>query len=123
MNETTDLPKTFDKNDLIDHRQEHRISMHFPSLFIKQNKEIYTTVVNLSENGIGFLSAMKADENDEILISFESVQDFANPSVNLKVRVRTCQEVDHEYYIGGSIISKPLNYTKFFKMFELGQEP
>ncbi len=123
MNGKTHPTKNLDQTNVINQRKEHRLSMHFPSLLVQQKEEIYTTVVNLSENGIGFLSAIKANENDEIIISFECVQDFSKPRVNLKVRVRSCQEVDNEYYIGGSIASKPLNYTKFFKVVELGKEP
>lgn len=123
MNGKTHSTKNLDKSNVINQRKEHRFSMHFPSLLVHKKEEIYTTVVNLSENGIGFLSAIKAKENDEIFISFECVKDFTKPRVNLKVRIRSCQEVDHEYYIGGTIASKPLNYNKFFKVIELGKEP
>ena len=50
--------KNIDKSDDVDmknRRKEHRLSMHFPSMLIKQKEKTYTTVVNLSENGIGFL--------------------------------------------------------------------
>ena len=123
MNGKTHPTKNLDKSNVINHRKEHRLSMHFPSLLVQQKEEIYTTVVNLSENGIGFLSTVKVNENSEILISFEGIDDLSNPQINLKVHIRSCQEVDHEYYIGGSIASKPLNYTKFFKVIELGKEP
>jgi hypothetical protein len=120
MNDTTNLPKTFANSNLVELRKEDRLSMHFPSLLIAQKEEIYTTVINLSENGIGFLSAIKVTEDDEVEISFECVNDHTNPRVNLTVRVRSCKEIDHEYHIGGRLISKPLNYTKFFKIIELG---
>jgi len=33
----------------------------------------------------------------------------------LKVHVHSCSEVDFEYYIGGSIANKSLEYNKFFR--------
>ena len=38
--------------------------------------------------------------------------------VDLKVHVRSCREVDFEYYIGGSIEEKSVEYTKFFNTIE-----
>ena len=115
-------PQTADHNKLPNRRQEPRLAMHFPSLLIQPKKEVYTTVVNLSENGIGFLSAIKISKDEDVLISFECVKSYRLPSIDLKVHVRTCHEVDSEYYIGGNITSKPLNYTKFFKFIELGTD-
>jgi hypothetical protein len=104
-------------------RQENRLSMHFPSLLIQQEEEIYATVVNMSENGIGFMSAVEVSVNDEISLNFECVKDYTKPRVILNILVHTCHEVALEYYIGGRVVSKPLNYTKFFKVIELGACP
>ncbi|WP_019557315.1 PilZ domain-containing protein [Thiomicrorhabdus arctica] len=104
-------------------RRENRLPSHIPSLLIQHDKAIYTTVVNLSSTGIGFLSAVKVPSDEEVMITFERLEADVMVPVKLKVHVRSCHEVDDEYYIGGSLVSNSLNYTKFFKLIEPHIEP
>ncbi len=104
-------------------RREKRLPSHIPSLLIQHGKTVYTTVVNLSSTGIGFLSAVAVPSDEEVIITFERLDANTMVPVNLEVHVHTCHEVDFEYYIGGSIASKSLDYKKFFETIESAKEP
>lgn len=102
-------------NDFVNRRREQRLPAHLPSILLKQGHTIYTTIINLSSSGIGFLSAIPLNNNDEVAITFERKSANTMVPVELKVHVRSCHEVDFEYYIGGSIEAKSMEYTKFFE--------
>lgn len=117
--------KDFTETDLLNRRQEHRLSMHFPSLLMQHGKEIYSTVINLSANGIGFLSAIKVAANEEIRISFERLEAYAMEPITLMVQVQSCYEIHSEYYteyhIGGYISKSDIEFTKFFESMALSR--
>ncbi|MEA1989056.1 MAG: PilZ domain-containing protein [Pseudomonadota bacterium] len=101
--------------DYINRRREARLPAHLPSILLQQGHTIYTTIINLSSRGIGFLSAIPLNTNEEVEISFERKSANTMVPVSLKVHVCSCHEVDFEYYIGGSIKNKSLEYKKFFE--------
>jgi len=93
-------------------RQETRFETHLESVLEQEEYTIYTTVINLSEQGVGFLSAKPFKIGDIVNINLSFHQ--ANiESVKFKVQVMSCREVELEYYIGGCIIGK----TDEFKLF------
>ncbi|QCU89243.1 PilZ domain-containing protein [Thiomicrorhabdus sediminis] len=102
----------------IDRRREARLPAHLPSILIQNDRTIYTTIINMSEHGIGFLSAVPLKSDDVIEINFERKSANTMIPVSLKVHVHSCQEVDFEYYIGGSIAKNSLEYKKFFETIE-----
>ncbi|BCN92357.1 hypothetical protein THMIRHAM_01420 [Thiomicrorhabdus immobilis] len=106
-------PKT--SQEYVERRREARLPTHLPSILINKDRTIYTTIINLSSHGIGFLSAVPLKANDVVEITFERKSANTMVPVNLKVQVQSCHEVDFEYYIGGSIENKSLEYTKFFE--------
>ncbi len=112
-----------DSNNFANRRRESRLPARIPSLLIQKGKTVYTTVVNLSSTGVGFLSAVAVPSDEEVVITFERLDANTMVPVNLKVHVHSCQEVDFEYYVGGSIASKPLDYKKFFETIESAEEP
>ena len=101
--------------DYINRRREARLPAHLPSILLQQGHTIYTTIINLSSHGIGFLSAIPLNTDEEVEISFERKSANTMVPVSLKVHVCSCNEVDFEYYIGGSIKSQSLEYKKFFE--------
>lgn len=101
--------------EYVERRREARLPTHLPSILIKKDHTIYTTIINLSSHGIGFLSAVPLNTNDVVEITFERKSANTMIPVHLKVQVHTCNEVDFEYYIGGSIENKSLEYKKFFE--------
>lgn len=105
-------------NDYVEKRREQRLPAHLPSILLNKGHTIYTTIINLSSNGIGFLSAVPLDTDEEIQITFERKSANTMVPVDLKVHVRSCREVDFEYYIGGSIEDKSIEFTKFFNTIE-----
>ena len=105
-------------NSFIDKRREQRLPAHLPSILLNKGHTIYTTIINLSSNGIGFLSAVPLNTDEEIKITFERKSAHTMVPVDLKVHVRSCRDVDFEYYIGGSIEEKSVEYTKFFNTIE-----
>lgn len=100
--------------EYVDRRREARLPAHLPSILLQRGHTIYTTIINLSSSGIGFLSAVPLNADEEVEITFERKSANTMVPVDLKVHVRSCHEVDFEYYIGGSIASKSVEYTKFF---------
>lgn len=108
-------PRKKPSQDYIDRRREARLPAHLPSILIQQGQTIYTTIINLSSTGIGFLSAVPLGTDEQVEINFERKTMNTMVPVNLKVHVHSCKEVDFEYYIGGSITKNSLEYTKFFE--------
>ena len=110
-------------NDYLERRREQRLPAHLPSILLKQDQTIYTTIINLSSNGVGFLSAVPLDTDQGVQISFERQSANTMVPVHLKVNVRSCQEVDFEYYIGGCIEERSTEYKKFFSTIESPSKP
>jgi len=111
-----DLLKPRQSNqDFIDRRREERLPAHLPSLLIQKGHTIYTTIINLSSSGIGFLSAVPINTDEQVEINFERKSMNTMTPVSLKINVQSCREVDFEYYIGGSIYKQSLEYKKFFE--------
>jgi len=94
-------------------RGETRLPTHLPSTLTSQDQSIYTTIINLSAHGIGFLSAIPLEKNTTVKIRFERKRESHVMPVELDVNVKTCHEVDLEYYIGGTISNKSVEYTRF----------
>lgn len=113
--------KDLTESDFLYRRQENRLSMHFPSLLMQHGKEIYTTVINLSANGIGLLSAIKVAEDEKIGISFEHLEAYAMEPITLMVQVQSCYEIDSEYHIGGYINKSDIEFTEFFESMALSR--
>ena len=109
-------PKLQPSQSYINRRREARLPAHLPSILIRNDHTIYTTIINMSSTGIGFLSAVPLNADDEVEINFERKSANTMIPVNLKVHVHSCREVDFEYYIGGSISHQSLEYTKFFNI-------
>ncbi|VAW44681.1 hypothetical protein MNBD_GAMMA03-650 [hydrothermal vent metagenome] len=101
-------------NTLHERRQFLRVPTNLESVLESKKNSIYTTVINLSEQGVGFLSAKPFKKGDTVNINFDYYNNVANP-IKLKVDVRSCRKVDLEYYIGGSIANKSIKFQRFFK--------
>ncbi len=94
-------------------RQEARFTTHLESVLEQEEFDIYTTVINLSEKGVGFLSARPFKEGEIVNINLSFHNQSADP-IKLRVHVQSCREVDLEYYIGGIITSKTDEFEKFY---------
>lgn len=101
--------------DYVERRREARLPAHLPSILIQKDHTVYTTIINLSSSGIGFLSAIPLNADEQVEITFERKSANTMVPVNLKVQVHSCHEVDFEYYIGGSIAKNSVEYKKFFE--------
>ena len=94
-------------------RQSFRYATNIGSVLESEEHSIYTTVINLSKEGVGFLSAKPSQTDDIVNIHFDYHDNLNNP-ITLKVHVLSCREVDLEYYIGGSIINQTDEFQKFY---------
>ncbi|VAW49993.1 hypothetical protein MNBD_GAMMA04-2134 [hydrothermal vent metagenome] len=94
-------------------RQETRLETYLESVLEQKEHTIYTTVINLSEQGVGFLSARPFKKGEVVNINLSFHKQNIEP-ITLKVRVQSCREVDLEYYIGGVIISKTDEFERFY---------
>lgn len=113
-------PESKSSKEYIERRREERLPAHLPSILLNKGHTIYTTIINLSSSGVGFLSAVPLNTDEEVKITFERKSSTTMVPVDLKIHVRSCREVDFEYYIGGSIEAKSVEYTKFFDTIEPG---
>lgn len=104
----TQTPQNVDER-----RQETRFSTHLESVLEQEEFDIYTTVINLSEQGVGFLSARPFKEGEVVNINLSFHNQNTDP-IKLKVHVQSCNEVDLEYYIGGIIVSKSDEFERFY---------
>jgi len=94
-------------------RKESRFATHLESVLEQEEFDIYTTVINLSEKGVGFLSARPFKEGEIVNINLSFHNQSSDP-IKLKVHVQSCREVDLEYYIGGLIVSKTDEFKRFY---------
>ncbi len=95
-------------------RKSVRYSTHIESVLEQKEYSIYTTVINLSEQGVGFLSAKPFKSGDIVNIIFDGHGSLTDP-IKLKIQVLSCREVDLEYYIGGIIANKTSTFNHFFQ--------
>ncbi len=94
-------------------RQENRFATHLESVLEQEEYTIYTTVINLSEQGVGFLSAKPFKKGDIVNINLSFYKQDIEP-IAMKVQVQSCREVDLEFYIGGTIINKTDEFAAFY---------
>lgn len=95
-------------------RREPRLPAHLPSVVIDNDSSIYTTIINMSSEGIGLLSARPLTEGSVVDLQFEYRGNEQIVPVTLKVTVRYCIAVEDEYYIGGHLDTQPLEFVRFF---------
>ncbi|MCF6345702.1 MAG: PilZ domain-containing protein [Thiomicrorhabdus sp.] len=86
-------------------RQETRRPTHLESILEQKTSELYTTVVNLSKKGVGFLSARPFKKNEVVNMNLSLQNQNTNP-IKLTVHVQSCHKIDLEYYIGGLVIRR-----------------
>ncbi len=94
-------------------RQEKRLETYLESVLEQEEHSIYTTVINLSEQGVGFLSARPFKKGEIVNINLSFNKQDVEP-ITLKIHVQSCREVDLEFYIGGIITSKTDEFERFY---------
>ncbi len=112
MNQHPETPPTSSTTE-DDRRQEPRFPTRLESVLEKKEFNIYTTVINLSEKGVGFLSARPFKKGEIVNINLSFHNQNTDP-IRLKVHVQSCKEVDLEYYIGGTILSKTDEFNRLY---------
>lgn len=95
-------------------RKGVRLPAHLPSVLIEKDHSIYTTIINLSADGIGLLAGRPLCVGEDIEVKFEYKGSDEIIPVTIKVHIIYCYEIEDEYYIGGSISEKPLEFTQFY---------
>ena len=116
MKENTYSPLSpFKGSGAFELRKEARLPAHLPAISINKDDSIYTTIINLSSEGIGLLSAVPFQAEDKINVTFEYKGDNAMIPVQLLVKVIYCNQINNEFYIGGTLSKTPLEYTQFFQ--------
>ncbi|GKT11361.1 MAG: hypothetical protein ISEC1_P0325 [Thiomicrorhabdus sp.] len=95
-------------------RFEPRHDAHLSSLLINKGQELVSTIVNLSENGIGLISKTAIEANNCINILLGPHE---NP-LFIKVDVRYCEAKEDEYYIGGKIEESCSGYQQLVKLIQ-----
>ena len=93
-------------------RFETRHDSFLSSVLISKGKELHSTIINLSENGIGIISKTAIDANNCIKVLLGPHES----PLSLKVDVRYCKEVEDEYYIGGRIEESCSGYQQLLKI-------
>jgi len=93
-------------------RFEPRLTSNLSSILISKGRELTSTIINLSENGIGLIANSDIDKGQMINV-------FLGPNevpLELKVNVCYCREMEDKYYIGGQIKQACSGYGQLMKL-------
>ena len=94
-------------------RQCIRYPAHRSSILKRKNDRFYTTIVNFSESGIGFLSGQPLETNEQVELIFEVDIEGKNIDYHLPLKIVRVKE-DHdgfEYCMGALVNEVTPEYT------------
>ena len=95
-------------------RHDIRYPAHRSSILKQCDARFFTTIINFSASGVGFLSSQKLDIAEEVELVFEV--DINNETIHysipiLIVRVTPCED-QFEYSIGANLNKVTFEYRK-----------
>lgn len=105
-------------------RRDIRYPAHRSSILKLNNERFYTTIINFSASGVGFLSSQPLSINEEVELIFEV--DIEDETIQydipiLIVRV-TPDEDQFEFSIGGKLNKVTFEYRQLLKKLSIMHE-
>ncbi len=102
-------------NPVNDKRREPRYPAHRSSIVKKDNERFYTTIVNFSASGVGFLSGQSLEIGEEAELDFEVEVDGELITYEIPIIVVRCDFDDFEYCIGAALNHVTFEYRQLLK--------
>ncbi|WP_373019930.1 PilZ domain-containing protein [Thiomicrorhabdus sp.] len=103
------------KTSNADKRQAERYPSHKASILLQDDKQIYTTIINFSASGVGFLSAVPLIPGDEVELLFDVELDEQTVSFRLPIEVIRSTQDDDEHVIGAKLQTVTFEYRQLLK--------
>jgi hypothetical protein len=101
---------------LRERRRAPRFLSHKSSVLIQNNERIYTTIVNLSASGVGFLSARPIEVGSAVELLFETeIEDGTLYPFHLEIEVMRCTPHEDECEIGAKLKHVTFEYRSMLK--------
>ncbi|WP_178861841.1 PilZ domain-containing protein [Thiomicrorhabdus cannonii] len=104
-----------------DKRCAPRFATYKSSVMIRDDEEIYTTIVNISASGIGFLSAVPLQVGDlvDIVCSVEQfcslTQEVIDTTIALPIEIARIVEEDGEFMVGAKVHQVTFEFRQMLK--------
>ena len=102
---------------VLDKRQETRYPAHRSSILKHNNERFYTTIINFSASGVGFLSSKPLTLGEEVELVFEV--DFDNETIYYDIPIMivrsAADEDEFEYNIGAHLNKVTFEYRQLLK--------
>jgi|GEM_PF-4414466 len=84
-------------------RQSQRYVLHRGSVASINGTQTYSTVIDISENGLAFICAPELQHGDKIEIALELKEEGNTKTFSVIVEVVRCLQEDFEYQIGAIV--------------------
>lgn len=96
-------------------RQAERFSTHKASILLHGGREIYTTIIDFSASGVGFLSASPLEIGTEAELRFLYTEDGSQLSINIPIEVVRTTDHEDEHIIGAVLQHVTFEYRQMLK--------
>ena len=105
------------QNLTIDKRQDIRYPAHRSSILKHNDVQFFTTIINFSASGVGFLSSdlLTVGEEVELLFEVDIEESIIHFNIPIKVVRVTPDEDEFEYNIGALLNKVTFEYRQLLK--------
>jgi len=84
-------------------RQCQRYALHRGSVASINGTQTYSTVIDISENGLAFICAPELQHGDKVELALELKEEGNTKTFSVIVEVVRCLQEDFEYHIGAIV--------------------
>ncbi|MDG6774569.1 PilZ domain-containing protein [Thiomicrorhabdus sp. ZW0627] len=98
-----------------DKRMDERYPAHKASILMQDDKQIYTTIINFSASGIGFLCAVELQAGNLVELVFDVDIDDQMISFRLPIEVVRSHQDEDEHVIGAKLQKVTFEYRQLLK--------
>lgn len=90
-------------NHIKEKRESERFALHRGSVACINGKQAYSTVTDISENGLAFICSPMLNHGDQVEIALELKEGSQTKTFHVIVEVVRCIQEDFEHYIGAVV--------------------
>jgi len=84
-------------------REHERFATYCGSVVNIHGKHAYSTITNVSEEGIAFICAPELLRGDQVEVSFDLQQGTQKTTFSIVVEIVRCVKEDFEYFVGAKV--------------------
>lgn len=103
------------QSSVMDKRKEVRYPSHRSSIVKHDNQRFYTTIINFSASGVGFLSGQPLNTGEEVELIFEVEIEKEMVFYDIPIVIVRCAEDEFEYNIGAHLNKVTFEYRQLLK--------